>query len=509
MSLLEIEGLTHSFGENILYENAALTLNRGEHAGVVGKNGAGKSTLIKICTGRLPADSGHVVWAPGIKTGCLDQYAEIEKTMTVMGFLRSAFADLEKVERQMLKYYERAAQGDEKYLEKAAECQQELEIRDYYSADTKIEQVMEGLGLSSLGGEHFISEMSGGQRAKIILAKILLEEPDVLLLDEPTNFLDHEHVAWLAGYLSQIENAFLVVSHDDEFLNLVSNRIFDVDQKTITKYYGTYTEFQEKKAARQKTYERRYNAQQKKIRATEEFIRKNIAGRKSRMAKGRRKQLERMMKIGTPDQREEKPFFKFREIPSNHTEYLTVKQLSVGYDVPILRGIEFNLMSGQKAVITGFNGIGKSTLIKTLTGQIKSIDGQFRLSDQAETAYFEQDFSWEDKTKTPVEIISEYNPDLTAGEVRRYLARCGIGKKHALQEIHTLSGDEQAKVKLCLLTLKPCNFLILDEPTNHLDVTAKEALREAIMKFQGTVLLVSHGESFYKDWVQKIIHIGK
>ena len=309
--------------------------------------------------------------------------------------------------------------------------------------------------------------------------------------------------------MSQIENAFLVVSHDDEFLNLVSNRIFDVDQKTITKYYGTYTEFQEKKAARQKTYECRYNAQQKKIRATEEFIRKNIAGRKSRMAKGRRKQLERMMKIGTPDQREEKPFFKFREIPSNHTEYLTVKQLSVGYYVPILQGIEFNLMSGQKAVITGFNGIGKSTLIKTLTGQIKSIDGQFRLSDQAETAYFEQDFSWEDKTKTPVEIISEYNPDLTAGEVRRYLARCGIGKKHALQEIHTLSGGEQAKVKLCLLTLKPCNFLILDEPTNHLDVTAKEALREAIMKFQGTVLLVSHEESFYKDWVQKIIHIGK
>lgn len=180
------------------------------------------------------------------------------------GILRSAFADLEKVERQMLKYYERAAQGDEKYLEKAAECQQELEIRDYYSADTKIEQVMEGLGLSSLGGERFISEMSGGQRAKIILAKILLEEPDVLLLDEPTNFLDHEHVAWLAGYLSQIENAFLVVSHDDEFLNLVSNRIFDVDQKTITKYYGTYTEFQEKKAARQKTYECRYNAQQKR-----------------------------------------------------------------------------------------------------------------------------------------------------------------------------------------------------------------------------------------------------
>lgn len=247
MSLLEIEGLTHSFGENLLYKNAGFTLNKGEHIGIVGQNGTGKSTLIKICTEQIIPDNGRIIWQPNITIGYLDQYAEIDHTLTMKEFLKSAFAKLFEIEAQAMQLYEKAADGDMKSLELAAYYQEQLETHDFYSIDTAIERVANGLGLLAIGLDRPIIEMSGGQRAKVILAKLLLEKPDVLLLDEPTNFLDKDHVAWLAEYLSSLENAFLVVSHDFEFLDKIANRICDIDNDTITKYYGTYSEFLRKR----------------------------------------------------------------------------------------------------------------------------------------------------------------------------------------------------------------------------------------------------------------------
>ena len=225
MSLLEIEGLTHSFGENLLYKNAGFTLNKGEHIGIVGQNGTGKSTLIKICTEQIIPDNGRIIWQPNITIGYLDQYAEIDHALTMKEFLKSAFAKLFEIEAQAMQLYEKAADGDMKSLELAAYYQEQLETHDFYSIDTAIERVANGLGLLAIGLDRPIIEMSGGQRAKVILAKLLLEKPDVLLLDEPTNFLDKDHVAWLAEYLSSLENAFLVVSHDFEFLDKIANRI--------------------------------------------------------------------------------------------------------------------------------------------------------------------------------------------------------------------------------------------------------------------------------------------
>ena len=215
MSLLEIDGLTHSFGENVLYKNAGFTLNKGEHIGIVGQNGTGKSTLIKICTEQIIPDSGRIVWQPNTTIGYLDQYAEIDHTLTMKEFLKSAFTKLFEMEAQALQLYERAADGDTKSLELAAHYQEQLEAHDFYSIDTAIERVANGLGLLAIGLDRSIAEMSGGQRAKVILAKLLLEKPDVLLLDEPTNFLDKDHVTWLAEYLSALENAFLVVSYHE------------------------------------------------------------------------------------------------------------------------------------------------------------------------------------------------------------------------------------------------------------------------------------------------------
>ena len=509
MSLLEIDGLTHSFGENVLYKNAGFTLNKGEHIGIVGQNGTGKSTLIKICTEQIIPDSGRIVWQPNTTVGYLDQYAEIDHSLTMKEFLKSAFSKLFDMETQAMELYEKAADGDMKSLELAAHYQEQLEAHDFYSIDTAIERVANGLGLLAIGLDRSIAEMSGGQRAKVILAKLLLEKPDVLLLDEPTNFLDKDHVTWLAEYLSALENAFLVVSHDYGFLDKIANRICDIDNDTITKYYGTYSEFLRKKTLLREDYVRQYAAQQKEIKKTEEFIRKNIAGRKAKMARGRQKQLDRMEKMEALDQKEIIPYFHFPVLPLTNTEHLLVKHLAVGYHYPVLSNIEFSIKGGQKVVITGFNGIGKSTLLKTLIGEIPSMQGYFKFSDQVTIGYFEQDLEWQEPELTPIQIVANAYPNMVTKDVRKHLARCGISSKHAMQAIGTLSGGEQAKVKMCLLTLTPCNFLIMDEPTNHLDVQAKEALKTALSTFEGTVLLVSHEEAFYRNWTQRVINIEK
>lgn len=509
MSLLEISELTQIFGDNTLYKNAELTLNKGEHLGIVGQNGTGKSTLIKICTEQVIPDMGRVVWQPGISIGYLDQYAEIDHCLRMKDFLKKAFDYLYEDEEKLTLLYEKAADGDEKALKKAAQIQEELEVNDFYEIDTIIDQVASGLGLLAIGLERPISEMSGGQRAKVILAKLLLEKPDVLLLDEPTNFLDKEHVSWLADYLAGLDNAYMVISHDFGFLDKISNRICDIDNATISKYYGSYSDFLKKKTLLREDYIRQYAAQQREIKKTEEFIQKYKAGIKSKMARGRQKQLDRMDKMEALDQKEIKPHFQFKEIPSTNIEALIVSQLSVGYHYPVLTNKSFSIKGGQKVVITGFNGIGKSTLLKTLIGQISAINGSFKFSDQVSIGYFEQDLTWEDDTRTPIQIVSDAYKQLVMKEVRKHLSRCGISSKHAMQPVGTLSGGEQTKVKMCLLTLTSCNFLILDEPTNHLDIQAKESLKEALLEFHGTVLLVSHEEAFYKDLAQKIIDIGK
>lgn len=509
MSLLDITGLSHSFGDNLLFKNAELSLNKGEHIGVVGQNGTGKSTLIKICTEQIIPDDGRVVWQPQTTLGYLDQYAQIDFGLTMKDFLKSAFGELFSIEEKMNELYSRAANGDVGVLELAANYQEQLELHNFYSIDTQIEQITSGLGLISIGLERPIEQMSGGQRAKVILAKLLLEKPDVLLLDEPTNFLDKEHITWLSEYLSHLENTFMVVSHDYSFLEKIANRICDIDNEKITKYYGAYSEFLSKKTLLRENYIRQYANQQKEIKKTEAFIQKNIAGRKAKMARGRQKQLDRLDKMEALGQKEIKPFFHFTELPLTDTEHLIVKRLSVGYYYPILSNLDFSIKGGQKVVITGFNGIGKSTLLKTLIKQIPAWQGEFSFSKQVTLGYFEQDLLWENEKLTPIQIVSDAYPSLVIKEVRKQLACCGISSKHAMQAIGTLSGGEQAKVKMCLLTIRPCNFLIMDEPTNHLDIQAKDSLRTALSEFPGAVLLVSHEENFYRDWAQRIISIEK
>lgn len=508
MSYLKVTGLSHSYGGKVLYKDASFTLYKGEHMGVVGLNGAGKSTLVGILTGSIIPDEGTIIWQPHIKTGCLDQQAADGGGLTVLEYLKTAYTPLYMLEQRVQGLYEQyALTGREEYFTQASDGQAKLEAQDFYSADLKTDKVINGLGLSVYGLDTPLKNLSGGQRAKVILAKLLLEEPDVLLLDEPTNFLDKEHVQWLAGFLNAFENAFIVVSHDFDFLEQISNCICDVEAQALRKYHGKYSDFLKQKEHMRADHIRRYNAQQQMIRRTEEYIRKNIAGNNSKNAKGRRKQLEHIARIAPPAFTA-KPSFRFPEIPLPPQKALVAQGLSIGYKSPLLPPLDFTVQAGEKLVITGFNGIGKSTLLKTLMGKIPALSGSFTFSVQAVTGYYEQELYWPDAGRTPAQIISAAFPALSDKQIRRFLAGCGVKNDSVTQAVHTLSGGEQAKVKLCLLLIRPCNFLILDEPGNHLDADTKDELLCALQSFSGSVILVSHEERFYKRWADRVLKIS-
>lgn len=510
MSLLEITELTHGYGEKTLYRNTTFCLNKGEHMGIVGQNGTGKSTLIGILSGEIVPDAGQIKRNAHIKIGYLDQYAVIKNTDTIQEYLQTAFKEMYNLEERVLALYDQYAQtNEESLLQEASELQTKLETQGFYTVDTQIEKVVNGLGLSAIGTERMLSQLSGGQRAKVILAKLLLEKPEVLLLDEPTNFLDKEHIDWLGEYLVAFPNAFIVVSHDYQFLERISTCISDVEGGSIRKYHGKYSDFLKQKQHLREDYIRQYNSQQAQIKKTEEFIRKNIAGVNSKIAKGRRKQLERMERLEAPTFITVKPHFYFPGNGLGVQEALKVENLEVGYYYSLLPKISFVVRGGQKIVITGFNGIGKSTLLKTLMGQVPKRAGMYYFAEQAQIGYYEQDLRWENPKQTPMQIISDRSPKRSEKEIRRLLTQHGVQNEHIMQEIATLSGGEQAKVKLCILSLFQSNFLILDEPTNHLDVESKDELKDTLIHYKGSILLVSHDESFYHGWADKVMNIGE
>ena len=497
MALLEVENLTHSFGDKLLYKDSSFELYKGEHMGIVGQNGAGKSTLIKILLGEILPDKGSVKWQNGITIGKLDQYAIVEENQTIFNYLRTAFSKLYKVEEELNKLYEEMAENyNENILNKVSKYQEELEEKNFYAIDSTIQKIASGLGITALGMENSLKNLSGGQRAKVILAKLLLQNPEVLVLDEPTNFLDKEHVEWLSEYLTTFKGAFIIVSHDFEFLEKVTTCICDIEFNKMKKYKGTYSSFLKQKELLREDYIRQYNSQQKEIKKLEDYIAKNkVRASTAQMAKSREKKLEKMEKIDKPSFTT-KPHFRFNCVESTAQVILEVNNLEVGYYYPLLPKMKFDIRNEEKVVITGFNGIGKSTLLKTIMGEIAPIAGEFKFSETIKNiGYYEQDLKWENSEDTPLNIISKDFPKLTQKQIRKHLADCGIKKEHVIQPITTLSGGEQAKVKLCKLILKPCNLLILDEPFVGLDPEAfveLKLLMKELCNSGGSVLFSSH-----------------
>lgn len=509
MSILTVENVSHDFGGRQILEDASFKLLKGEHVGLVGANGEGKSTFLNIITGKLMPDAGTVEWCKRITTGYLDQHTVLEKGMTIREVLRTAFQHMFDLEAEMLQIYERMADANEKEIEEmmedVAEIQHSLEHNGFYIIDSKIESVANGLGVGEIGLDRVVNELSGGQRTKVLLTKLLLENPMILILDEPTNYLDVEHIEWLKNYLINYEDSFILVSHDIEFLNQVVNVIYHVENATLTRYSGNYYDFQRMYDLKKVQIEKAYEKQQKEIQQLETFIAKNKARvATANMAKSRVKKLEKMDMIEKTREKM-KPTFSFKEARTPGKYIFDAKDLVLGYDSPLTKPLNVSLERGKKVAICGVNGLGKSTLLKTLLGIIKPYSGEVILGDYLEPGYFEQEAVRGNNTALE-EIWNQY-PSMTNSEARGALARCGLTNEHITSQMMVLSGGENAKVRLCKLMLQEVNLLVLDEPTNHLDTDAKDALKKALKEFKGTVLLVSHEPSFYEDWVTEIWNV--
>ena len=463
-------------------------------------------------------DEGKVEWAKNVRVGYLDQHTALERGMTVGDVLRSAFAWLLELEQEMNRICDRMGEASEQELGKMMETlgtiQDTLMMHDFYVIDSKVEEVARALGLEEIGLDRDVEELSGGQRTKILLGKLLLEKPDILLLDEPTNYLDVEHISWLTRYLQEYENAFILISHDIPFLNSVVNLIYHMENKELNRYVGDYDHFLEVYEVKKAQKEAAYRRQQQEISELKEFVARNKARVSTRnMAMSRQKKLDKMDVIELAREKP-KPEFHFKTARTPGRFVVTAEDLVIGYGDPLSKPLNFAVERGEKIVLTGANGIGKTTLLKSILGLIPSLEGRVIQGEYVEIGYFEQEME-KGNTNTCIQEIWEEFPSYTQYEVRSALAKCGLTTQHIESLVRVLSGGEQAKVRLCKILNRETNVLILDEPTNHLDVDAKDELKRALREYKGTILMVCHEPEFYSglatsvwdcsQWTTKII----
>lgn len=509
MSLLSVENLSHTFGDRTLFKDVSFRLLAEDHAGLVGANGVGKSTLMKIITKQLIHDSGMVEWTPGVHYGYLDQHTVLTPGKTMREVLRDAFLPLFQKEKELNKVTAQMADASpeelEILLEKMGEIQDALDAGGFYTLDIKIEEAARGLGLDAIGLDRDVAALSGGQRTKILLAKLLLEQPKVLLLDEPTNYLDVEHIRWLSSYLKEYPFAFILISHDTEFMNSVSNTIFHLEFSKLSRYTASYEKFVELAEINKNQHINAYEKQQEFIKKQEEFISKNKARYSTTgRAKSRQKQLDRMERIDRPETAI-KPSFDFKESRASSRYVFEAKELEIGYTYPLLPKMDIVIERGEKVAIIGCNGVGKSTLLKTMLGKIEPLSGSTERGDFLFPSYYEQEVKA--ASITPIDDVWNAFPQLDQHQIRAALARCGLKNEHIARPMNQLSGGEQAKVRLCKLLMNESNWLVFDEPTNHLDIDAKEELKIALQAYKGTVVLVCHEPEFYKEWVTKVWNV--
>ena len=514
MSILNVEHLSHGFGDRAIFHDVSFRLLKGEHIGLIGANGEGKSTFMNIITGKLMPDEGKIQWAKNewakrVRVGYLDQHAVLEKGMTVREVLKNAFSFLFELEEQMNGICDRLGEAPEEEMESMMEelgtIQDLLMAHDFYTIDAKVDEVGRALGLADIGMEKDVTELSGGQRTKVLLGKLLLEKPDILLLDEPTNYLDEQHIEWLKRYLQEYENAFILISHDIPFLNSVINIIYHMENQRLDRYVGDYDKFREVYEVKKAQLEAAYKRQQQEIAELQDFVARNKARVSTRnMAMSRQKKLDKMDVIELAKEKP-KPEFHFLEARAAGKCIFETEDLVIGYDQnePLSKPLNLYMERGEKIALVGANGIGKTTLLKSILGLIPALSGKAVLGDYLEIGYFEQEMAPGNTTTCIEEIWKEF-PSYTQYQVRSALAKCGLTTKHIESQVRVLSGGEQAKVRLCKLINRETNLLLLDEPTNHLDVDAKDELKRALKEYRGSILLICHEPEFYSDVVTKV-----
>ncbi|MEH7383433.1 ABC-F family ATP-binding cassette domain-containing protein [Bacillus sp. JJ1533] len=510
MSILTVSNVSHGFGDRAIFNDVSFRLLKGEHIGLIGANGEGKSTFMNIITGKLEPDAGKIEWSKNVRVGYLDQHTVLEKGMTIRDALNSAFKYLFDMEAEMNEFYGKMGDATpeelEKMLEDVGTIQDTLTNNDFYVIDAKVDEIARGLGLEDIGLERDVQDLSGGQRTKVLLAKLLLEKPDILLLDEPTNYLDEQHIIWLKRYLQEYENAFILISHDIPFLNSVINLIYHMENQELNRYVGDYDNFQKVYEVKKQQLEAAYKKQQQEISELKDFVARNKARVSTRnMAMSRQKKLDKMEVIELAKEKP-KPEFNFRAGKTSSKLIFETKDLVIGYDEPLSKPLNLRMERGQKIALVGANGIGKTTLLRSILGMNKPLSGTVQLGENQEIGYFEQEIKEANYNTCIEEIWSEF-PSFNQYEVRAALAKCGLTTKHIESKVEVLSGGEKAKVRLCKLINKDTNILLLDEPTNHLDVDAKDELKRALKEYKGSMLLICHEPEFYQDVVTDVWNV--
>lgn len=518
MILLQGQNLARYFGPTVLFENIQITIQDNERIALVGRNGAGKSTLLKILAGIEPTDAGTVAKKKEVTIGYLDQHSAVDSTKTIWDEMLTVFAPvillMKQAEQAATRLADEAVINDPDAMEAALKLydtlQQEIHKQDAYGYESEIRSVLHGFKFYEEDLDRPISQLSGGQKTRLAMAKILLEKNDLLILDEPTNHLDIDTLAWLENYLIGYRGTLLVVSHDRYFLDKIATNVYEISRNKIHHYKGNYSWFLQEKAARLEQEMKQYEKQQEEIAKLEDYVARNIVrASTTKMAQSRRKRLEKMDRMDKPMGDERSVRFAFDIERESGNVVMAVENAAVGYNNDVLaKPINLDLRKQQAIGIVGPNGIGKSTLLKSIIDQIPFIEGGVKFGTNVDLGYYDQELSTLSKNKTVLAEIWDLHPTMNEKDVRSILGSFLFTGNDVEKTISSLSGGEKARLALCKLALERNNLLMLDEPTNHLDIDSKEVLENALIDYDGTLVFVSHDRYFINRIATSILELS-
>lgn len=508
--LFRFEDVSKSYGAHDVLRHMTFQVNPSERVGLVGRNGAGKTTVFRLLTRIEEPDTGTVSLLRGLRVGMLEQRPAFEQSRTVRDEVLTVFARLHKLEEEMARLEHQMAETQGETLDEVmhsySDLRHQYEIEGGFSYASKAESVLLGLGFQRIDFDQQAEVLSGGQKSRLALAKLLLAEPDILLLDEPTNHLDVNAVEWLEDFLGEYKKAFVIISHDRFLLDRLATKIIEVDAGLANVYQGNYSAYVRQREERRMVQMREYEKQQEMIERTEEFIRRNLAGQKTKQAKSRRNMLERLERVEAV-QDNQTGNFKLQGVVRTGDNVLAVSDLAVGYgDKRLASDINFLLRRGERLGVIGPNGSGKTTFLKTLTNEIEALDGGLTWGANVQLDYFDQELNSLNDQALVIEEMAVAAPRAMEGELRNYLARFLFTGDEIYKPVAALSGGERSRLALAKLINSQANVLVLDEPTNHLDIPSREALENALADYQGTIITVSHDRYFLDRIATEILH---
>ncbi|WHX79316.1 ABC-F family ATP-binding cassette domain-containing protein [Priestia flexa] len=519
MIILQLNGITKYYGADPILSNIKLEVQSKDRIALVGRNGAGKSTLLKIISGELSYDSGEIMKPKETTIDYMGQDTVLESTLSIWDEMLTVFKPLQKMEKELRKLeekmgdpsYQQDSNNYEKLLKEYDQLQISFKDLGGYQYEADIRSILHGFRFSNFDYSTPISTLSGGQKTRLALAKLLLTKPDLLILDEPTNHLDIETLAWLEQFLQNYDGAILIVSHDRYFLDKVVTQVYEVSQKTTYKYPGNYSNYLTQKAERYEREMKQFEKQQDEVAKLNDFIQKNIArASTTKRAQSRRKQLERMELMDRPNDGEKGASFSFDIERQSGNEVLKVDNLSIGYEENqfIVKNINLRATRQDSIALVGPNGIGKSTLLKGLMNKLPFVSGEIQFGSNVTVGYYDQEQANLTSNKAVLNELWDDYPTTTEKEIRTVLGNFLFSGDDVLKVVSTLSGGEKARLALAKLMMQKANFLILDEPTNHLDLDSKQVLENALISYPGTLLFVSHDRYFINRVTNKVIELS-